>query len=268
VLAREGPQDEEIRLYKYDGHFYDFLSSFALESARRVVPRLTTPLPLRSVVDFGCGQGAWLRAWFETGADVMGVDGPYVDRRHMLIDAANFRAADLANPIDLGRRFDLVQSLEVAEHLPAAKAESFVDTLVAHGPMVLFSAALPGQGGENHVNEQPLDYWRDIFRSRGYLPVDYLRPLITGDPAIQSWYRYNILLYVEAGRLGSLPDALRAYVVRDGDALRDYRPRTCRLQQALVRRLPVSTVNRISRFRAAVAVRRNAGAARRPTPAP
>src|SRR4029077_12507822 len=98
VLAREGPQDEEIRLYKYDGGFYDFLSSFALESARRVVPRLATPLPLRSVVDFGCGQGAWLRAWFETGADVMGVDGPYVDRRHMLIDAANFCAADLADP--------------------------------------------------------------------------------------------------------------------------------------------------------------------------
>src|SRR5256885_15969550 len=117
----------------------------------------------------------------------------------MLIDAANLRAADLANPIDLGRRFDLVQSLEVAEHLPAVKAESFVDTLIAHGSLVLFSAALPGQGGENHVNEQPLDYWRDIFRSRGYLPVDYLRPLITGDPAIQSWYRYNILLYVEAG---------------------------------------------------------------------
>ena len=102
----------------------------------------------------------------------------------------------------------------------------------------------------------------------GLLPVDYLRPLITGDPAIQSWYRYNILLYVEAGRLGLLPDALRASVVRDGDALRDYRPLTCRLQQALVRRLPVSTVNRISRFRAAVAVRRNAGAARQATPAP
>jgi len=265
---RERPQDEEIRLYEYDGDFYGFLSSFALESARRVVPRLTTALPLRSVVDFGCGQGAWLRAWSETGADVMGVDGPYVDRRDMLIDAENFRAADLANPIDLGRRFDLVQSVEVAEHLPAAKAESFVDTLVAHGPMVLFSAALPGQGGENHVNEQPLDYWRDIFRSRGYLPVDYLRPLIAGDAAIQSWYRYNILLYVEAGRLGSLPDALRACVVRDGDALRDYRPLTCRLQQALVRRLPVSTVNRISRFRAAVAVRRNAGTARQPMPAP
>ena len=58
MLARERPQDEEIRLYEYDGDFYGFLSSFALESARRVVPRLTTLLPLRSVVDFGCGQGA------------------------------------------------------------------------------------------------------------------------------------------------------------------------------------------------------------------
>lgn len=255
-------------MYEYDGNFYGFLSSFALKSARRVVPKLMTVLPVRSVADFGCGQGAWLCAWSEARADVLGVDGPYVDRRHMLIDAERFRAADLSHPIDLERHFDLVQSLEVAEHLPAAKAENFIDTLVAHAPIVLFSAALPGQGGENHVNEQPLEYWRDIFRSRGYVPVDYLRPLIAGDPAVQSWYRYNMLLYVEAGRLGSLPDALQACLVRTGDALREYRPLTCRLQQALVRRLPVSTVNRISRFRAAVAVRRNPGAARQPMPAP
>jgi hypothetical protein len=185
----------------------------------------------------------------------------------MLIDAVNFRAADLANPIDLGRRFDLVQSLEVAEHLPAAKAVSFIDTLVAHGPIVLFSAAPPGQGGENHVNEQPLEYWRAIFRHRGYVPVDYLRPLIVGDPAVQSWYCYNMLLYIAESRVDSLPDAIRSCLVRDGDALRDYRPLPCRLQQALIRRLPVSAVNRISRLRATAAARRSADAPREPSSA-
>ena len=91
-----------------------------------------------------------------------GVDGPYVDRCKLLIDAGDFHAADLAAPIDLGRQFDLVQSLEVAEHLPAAKAEQFVETLTAHGSRILFSAAVPGQGGENHINEQLPDYWRAL----------------------------------------------------------------------------------------------------------
>ena len=101
------------------------------------------------------------------------VDGPYVDRRRLLIDPGDFHAADLAAPIGLGRRFDLVQSLEVAEHLPAAKAEQFVDMLTTHGHCVMFSAAVPGQGAENHVNEQPAEYWRAIFGERGYGAVDF-----------------------------------------------------------------------------------------------
>jgi len=163
-------------MYEYGADFYRYLSSFAERAARVVVPRLTAVLPVRSVVDFGCGQGAWLSVWRSMGASIVGVDGPYVDPSQLLIDAAAFHPADLAKPIDLGRRFDLVQSLEVAEHLPATKAEQFIETLTAHGALVLFSAAIPGQGGENHINEQPLGYWRAIFRTRGYVPIDFLRP--------------------------------------------------------------------------------------------
>src|SRR6266852_8889948 len=134
-------------MYEYNDDFYRYLASFAARSARVVVPRLLASLPLRSVVDFGCGQGAWLSVWRSAGVSVVGVDGPYVDPSQLLIDATAFHAADLAEPIDLGRRFDLVQSLEVAEHLSASRARRFVDTLTAHGSCVLFSAAVPGQGG-------------------------------------------------------------------------------------------------------------------------
>src|SRR5215467_6710413 len=166
------------RVYAYGTDFYRFLASFAVRSAQRIVPTLTAVLPVRSVADFGCGQGAWLSVWAAAGASITGVDGPYIDRRGLLIDPGDFHPADLSAPIDLGRQFDLVQSLEVAEQLPVAKAAKFVDTLTAHGACVLFSAAVPGQGGENHLNEQPLGYWRAIFREHGYCPVDYLRPLI------------------------------------------------------------------------------------------
>jgi SAM-dependent methyltransferase len=243
-------------LHRYRADFYRYLSSFALSSARRIVAILDGALEIRSVADFGCGEGAWLNAWKAAGAKVTGVDGPYVDRRRIWIAPTEFVAADLAQPIDLGRRFDLVQSLEVAEHLPADRAEAFIDALLAHGSLVLFSAAVPGQGGEHHVNEQPLEYWRAIFRKRGYVAVDYIRPLICSEGDIAWWYRYNVLLYVEKSCAAALPEVVRGCLVADGEKLRDYTPRRYRLRNALVRRLPASAVDRLARMKATLAARR------------
>ena len=242
-------------MYEYGDDFYRYLASFAVRSAQVVVAKLSAVLAIQSVADFGCGQGAWLSVWRSAGASVVGVDGPYVDRDRLLIDAAAFRPGDLAEPIRLGARFDLVQSLEVAEHLAVAKAEQFVATLTAHGPRVLFSAAVPGQGGENHVNEQPLGYWREIFRSQGYVAIDYLRPLLVNDAAVEPSYRYNIMLYVDEAHLASLPEPLLACRVPDGEALHDYRPFSNRLRNMLVRRLPPEAVNRLARLKASLAAR-------------
>ncbi len=242
-------------MHGYGTDFYGLLASFAKRSARRVVPLLCSTLPIRNVVDFGCGEGAWLSVWREAGAAVLGIDGPYVARNRLQISASEFLAADLAAPIDLGRRFDLVQSLEVAEHLPAAKAEQFIDTLAAHGSRILFSAAVPGQGGEHHVNEQPLDYWRALFHDRGYAAFDYLRPLLCDDRTVQRWYRYNIMLYVKAAEIGDLPAAVRACRVSDGQSLAEYRPLSCRLRDAVIRQLPISAVDRLSRLKAGFVAR-------------
>ena len=242
-------------MYAYRTDFYRFLASFAVRSAQRIVPLLTAALPVRSVADFGCGQGAWLSVWAARGTSVTGVDGPYIDTTVLLIDPGNFHAADLSAPIDLCRQFDLVQSLEVAEHLPLAKAEQFVDTLTAHGSRVLFSAAVPGQGGENHLNEQPLGYWRAIFRKRGYAAIDYLRPLICEDPKIAIWYRCNILLYVKDEMVAALPDPVRSCRVPDERPLADYWPLPYRLGHAVVRRLPRGMVDRLSRTKSVLAAR-------------
>jgi hypothetical protein len=243
-------------MYRYQPDFYRYLASFAVRSAQRVVPHLASVLPIKSVVDFGCGQGAWLSVWHAAGAAITGVDGSSVERRDLLIDPAFFHAADLAEPIDLGRRFDLVQSLEVAEHLPAAKARPFVDTLTAHGSCILFSAAPPGQGGEHHVNEQSPDYWRAIFREHGFAAVDYLRPLIRDDVEIEPWYRFNTILYVAEDHLATLPEALRTRVVPDAVPLDDYRTLPHRLRHAVLRHMPISAVSRLSRLRASLAARR------------
>jgi SAM-dependent methyltransferase len=235
--------------HAYGADFYRANVSIAVRSAQRIIPKVIAALPARSVVDFGCGPGAWLSVWAAAGASVTGVDGPFVDREELLIDPTRFHRADLAKPIELETDFELVQSLEVAEHLPAASAEGFVESLVAHGPRVLFSAATPGQGGEHHVNEQPLEYWRAIFRRRGFIAIDFLRPLIAKDNLIEPWYRYNILLYVREDTIAALPQWVRSCCVPDGQPLRDYRPQLYRLRTALVRRLPLAAVDQLSRLK-------------------
>jgi SAM-dependent methyltransferase len=248
-----GPRPQDA--YAYGAAFYRANARIAARSAERVIPKLIAAFPVRSVVDFGCGRGAWLSVWANEGAAVIGVDGPSVDRRQLLIDPACFRSADLAGPIDIGRQFDLVQSLEVAEHLPAASAEKFVATLTAHGARVLFSAAIPGQGGEHHINEQPLEYWRTLFRGRGYVAIDFLRPQILNDAAIERWYRYNILLYVREDGIAALPESVQSCRVPKKQTLRDYRPLPYQLLNALVRRLPPGAIDRVSRLKWRLAAR-------------
>ena len=243
-------------MHEYGEDFYKFLSSFAVRSAKQVVPVVMSALPVRSVADFGCGQGAWLSVWKDAGATVAGLDGPYVDQSRLLIAPGEFTAVDLTQPIDLGRRFDVVQSVEVAEHLQAAHAEGFIDTLVNHADVVLFSAAVPGQGGEHHVNEQKLSYWRTLFAARGYKPVDLIRPAVKDNEAVQRWYRCNTILYVRQDRLEILSPAARDYLVPDDAALAEYWPTVERLKQSILARLPVPVVDRLARLNAALLARR------------
>ena len=234
-------------MYEYGADFYRYLSSFAARSARVVVPRLTAVLPVHSVVDFGCGQGAWLSVWRSAGASIVGVDGPYVDPSRLLIDAAAFHAADLTKPIGLGRRFDLVQSLEVAEHLPATKAEQFIETLTAHGALVLFSAAIPGQGGENHINERPLSFWQDIFRTMGFAAYDIVRPAFRADSSVEPWYRFNTVLYANERVRASLPAAVAHARVEPG-RLNEIGDIGWQARKSILRLLPNTTGTLLSKW--------------------
>jgi SAM-dependent methyltransferase len=190
---------------KYDREFYRELDTTAAPSAQRILPLLLALAPVRSVVDVGCGDGGWLGSFRASGVeDVLGVDGPWVGEDQLKIPADRFRRMDLERPIDVGRRFDLAMSLEVAEHLPATSAPGFARSLADLAPLVLFSAAVPGQGGAHHVNEQWPAYWEALFAARGFVAIDCFRPAIWSDPAISWWYRQNLLLFAH-------PDALALY---------------------------------------------------------
>jgi SAM-dependent methyltransferase len=148
------------------------------------------------VLDVGCATGTWLDEWIKVGvSDVLGIDGDYVDRAALHIPVEKFTTVDLEQPFSLGRTFDLVQTLEVAEHLDEAHADAFVESLAKHGETILFSAAIPGQGGDHHVNEQWPSYWAEKFAQAGYTLYDIIRPQIWADERIIWWYRQNILVF-------------------------------------------------------------------------
>jgi SAM-dependent methyltransferase len=193
----------------YDEQFFTEIKQGAAPSAEVIVPRvvhLCAPHEIRSVVDIGCGLGSWLRVFQQHGAStILGIDGEYVDRSALDIPDSCFRSHDLTKPYHIDRQFDLAISLEVAEHLPPETADAFVGTLASLAPVVLFSAAIPGQRGDHHVNEQWPEYWAALFGTRNYAAVDCLRFGLLGDPRVEFWYQQNVMLFVDAERLASYP---------------------------------------------------------------
>jgi hypothetical protein len=146
---------------------------------------------------------------------------------------------DLSCAFDLGRRFDVVQCLELAEHLAEHAADGLIESIVRHGDVVLFSAAVPGQGGTHHRNEQPLQYWRETF--------DALRPRIYRNPLVEPWYRFNSLIYANtAGRRRLSAEVLRSEVALE-QSLQEYASWPWQMRKAVVRLLPYPVVDRLAR---------------------
>jgi SAM-dependent methyltransferase len=181
----------------YSSEFYARQVDGSARSASVVVPLLLSMLPVKSVIDVGCGVGPWAAEFAANGVpDVWGVDGDYVARCNLRIPPDRFLARDLTKPLHFDRTFDLAVCLEVGEHLPESRARGLVSELTSLAPCVLFSAAVPGQGGTNHINEQYLSYWSAIFQEHAYQGIDKIRPQVLGNPAVDWWYQQNIVMFL------------------------------------------------------------------------
>jgi len=196
---------EEVK--HYDKTFFTDLEDGAYKSAKKVLPVVNEAFHPASVLDVGCGVGYWLRVWKEDFNldDLLGLEGAYVTEELFKMDKKYLLSADLKLPLDLNRRFDLVTTFEVAEHIPEDCADVFVSNLVKASDIVVFSAAIIGQLGTYHINEQMPEYWAKKFLRHDYVPVDFIRPLIWNDKDIEYWYRQNSLVYIKKSRLADFP---------------------------------------------------------------
>jgi SAM-dependent methyltransferase len=228
-------------LYTYDRNFFAYQREGSLRSSRKLLAVIYKYFKVRSVLDVGCGAGAWLAAHIENGtSDVLGIDGPYLNKELLLFPPEKFFSVDITSPFSLNRSYDIVQCLEVAEHIYAAKSEALIDNLVAHGSVILFSAAPPGQGGENHINERPYEFWRRLFAKRGYEIFDIVRPNIANDNLIEPWYRYNTFIFIKSESLASLHEDIKATRIPAESPILDISPPTYKLRKILIALLPIS----------------------------
>ncbi|MEO1053707.1 MAG: methyltransferase domain-containing protein [Bacteroidota bacterium] len=196
----------------YNTNFYSSRHGNSLYSAETIVNLISDYVKPKSVVDIGCGVGTWLSVFQQSGIkDILGVEGQWVEEENVVIPLENFKKANLEEKIDLERKFDLAVTLEVAEHIDAQYADQFVSNLVNLAPVVMFSAAIPLQGGKHHVNEQWPDYWRDVFAKHDYLLIDGIRPHVWNDEGIEMWYAQNTFVYVAKDKLSDYPELEKQY---------------------------------------------------------
>jgi SAM-dependent methyltransferase len=184
---------------RYTPEYYDAILEGSKASAAVIVPLVQDIVGARSVVDVGCGTGAWLAEFARCGANrVLGLDGEYVDRSRLLIPRERFVATDLDSnwntPAGEGV-FDLAVCLEVGEHLKPERSERLIAMLTSLAPVVAFGAAIPYQGGEEHVNERWPTFWQELFAARAYEVVDPIRKRVWSDRRVEPWYQQNFVLY-------------------------------------------------------------------------
>lgn len=220
----------------YDRAFYERQQAGSRRSAEVVVPLVLELLgPVASVIDVGCGVGTWLACFRAHGvAAIYGVDGDHVERSLLQIPQSAFHPWDLAKPFATRRQFDLALSLEVAEHLPESRAAGFVRDLCRLAPVVLFSAAIPGQPGTGHINLQWPDYWAKLFAGQGFQVIDAIRPAVWQNPEVRFWYAQNTLLFANAAALAANAALARQAERSDPRRLAQVHPRFyLRLVEAL-----------------------------------
>jgi len=221
-----------INVRNYSKNFFKEQSGGSFSSAEVVVPFVINLLNPKSVVDVGCGVGTWLSVFKKMGVDeILGLDGKWVDQEMLRIPSLNFCACDLAVPQYFNRTFDLAMSVEVAEHLPESAASILVKTLTSLSNVVLFAAAVPGQAGLNHINCQWPEYWAKLFEENGYIPVDVIRSKIWNEDGVEYWYCQNIILYIDAEHIHTLPELKKEYELRKSDQLSIVHP-SCFLRYA------------------------------------
>lgn len=183
----------------YDKSFYSKKTKQQSILIQYLIPYFVARnLKIESVCELGIGTGKLLKEFtdFFKIKDYIGYDLSIIPLEFLCLDNKHFIACDLSLPFENKKHYDLAISLEVAEHLPEESAETFLDNLTGvNNKYIMFSSAIKGQGGYNHINEQPHEYWVEKFERRGYKYSLDIRDNIKEKADVPFWYKQNIIFF-------------------------------------------------------------------------
>jgi len=132
-----------------------------------------------SVLDAGCAMGFLVEALRHRGVDAWGVDISEYAISQVVPELQEY--CWIGSIIDpLPRRYDLIVSIEVLEHLPKEESEKAVANLCKFSDDILFSSTPNDYKEVSHFNVQPPEYWADLFaRESFFRDVDFDGSFIT-----------------------------------------------------------------------------------------
>lgn len=188
----------------YDHTYYErTVEGPAAASAATMADSIVASFAPGSAIDIGCGTGALLAALRDRGCRVFGLEYSeaglaYCRSRHLDVRQFDIESDSFGD----GRSFDIAISMEVAEHLPERVADRYVGLIALSAPTVMFTAAPPGQGGSDHVNEKPREYWIEKFRATGFsydaATSSELADRWRSSGRVASWYVDNLMVFRRA----------------------------------------------------------------------
>lgn len=189
---------------KYSKEFYSNIEDWSSASARVIAPLMMDLIHPQSVIDVGCGDGTWLKYFQEHGVkEIFGLDGEHIAPDVLKINPSQFMQCDLTSPPEIQQKFDLAVCLEVAEHIPAASADGLAAFLCSLSDVILFSAAVPYQSGQHHVNTQWPEYWVGLFEKNGFSVINSIKYRLWNNPEVAYFYKQNSLLFVNSSKLAN-----------------------------------------------------------------
>lgn len=164
-----------------------------------------------SVIDVGCGRGAWLKAFKDFAEELnvkqvsIGLDGYWNSKSDLILEDVEYQSLDLNNLnfFQFKNKVDLAISVETAEHIESRSTEKFINRLCELSDVVIFSGAFKDQGGLFHVNERAHSDWAEFFLNNDFSVYDIFRSRVWGRNEVNYWYQQNIFLYVKNGSIPS-----------------------------------------------------------------
>jgi SAM-dependent methyltransferase len=168
------------------GHIHD-------RSLANALTQYLLEIDTTTVVDFGCGLGDYARAFKFAGLKVEAYDG---NPNTEAISEGTGKVLDLSKPFYLGKKFDVVMSLEVGEHIPAEFEDQFIDNITKHAKKhLIISWAVEGQGGSGHVNCKNNDYIIEQVVDRGFKYNAEASEALRKSATNASWFSYTLLVF-------------------------------------------------------------------------